>query len=67
MSVVNLQPGKMKAEERWKPQEAAPWVREEKIPKLKRREISSVFNKGVLEGQSSYKIPPGTTRRQKAQ
>ena len=56
----------MKAEEKWKPQEVAPGVREEeKRPMLKLRVTSTVFTRGVLGGQSSYKIPPGTTRPQK--
>ena len=57
----------MRAEEKWKPQEAAPGVREDvKRPKLKLKEPSSVFTRGVLGGRSSFKIPPGTTRPQKS-
>jgi len=60
-----FQPGKMRGEERWKPQQTMPgtYPQTQERPKLVLRETSSVLTQTSVGGSSGYKIPPGTTRQ----
>ena len=68
MSLGGFQPNKLKASERWKPQQPTPETSmETERPKVTLRDPNTVLTQGSVGGHSMYKMPPGTKRKQKFQ
>merc|ERR1711936_389705 len=61
-SAGGFQPGKMKAEERWRPagQKTEPQV--EVGPRCTLRQSDEVLTHSLANGHSTYRMPPGTSR-----
>eukprot|EP00092_Neocalanus_flemingeri_P032534 GFUD01035383.1.p1 GENE.GFUD01035383.1~~GFUD01035383.1.p1 ORF type:complete len:189 (+),score=62.34 GFUD01035383.1:81-647(+) len=62
-----FQPNKMKAADKWKPQQTPETRTETERHKRVLRDTNTVLTQESVGGHSSYKIPPGTTRTRKFQ
>merc|ERR1719184_318634 len=65
-SAGGFQPGKMKADERWKPVTQKPEQQVEIGPRCTLRQSNEVLPQTSLaNGHSSYRMPPGTSRQRR--
>merc|ERR1719151_42348 len=65
-STGGFQPGKMKADERWRPTTQKPEQQVEVGPRCTLRQSNEVLTQtSLVNGHSSYRMPPGTSRQRK--
>merc|ERR1711974_246501 len=65
-SAGGFQPGKMKADERWRPVGQKPEQQVEIGPRCTLRQSNEVLTQSSLpNGHSSYRMPPGTSRQRR--
>merc|ERR1711892_265518 len=62
-----FQPGRINAEDRWKPKGDNRAANEEDTPKLVLRDTKDVLTQSSVSRLSSWKILPGTTRNKRFQ